>query len=272
MNKNRSNLVLSLLSLVITSFLLVFTIYSWYTSNQEVKASGIVASTAGENFDFRLRYWDGSSWKVVNQNLRYEGWLPGTTTYYELKLSNTDSSSAMVNVDFTGVNSSVNNEYVKATYDGTSGGYIKYNGVNAYKYTGNPVGQESAYVRVDTVSASNQALYKITENKVGSNINYIVSAETLKIENGFRWQYIGESENATDETLHTGAITDIDDITEDDYIYDLSTPLLEDYEIVGNTSFYYYFAITFLDDDDMDRFYMYQDLFIEAITISKSRG
>ena len=267
MNK-KFNLMLSCASLLVTAALLVLTVFSWYVVNKQVSVTGIVGSTGDKNLNFTLRYWDGDSWEDVTTDLVFDGWLPGKTTYYELMVENTGDDDITVNADFIGVESRVNSDYVKATYDGETGGYITYNGVNAYKYTGNPEGSNPAYVRVDTIDSPNQALYKIMETTTGGKKDYAVSVGTLKIENGFRWQYIGESENSANETLHTGAITDIDDITENDYVYDISTPLLQNYEVFGDTSIYYYFAITFLDDDDMDSFYMYQELFIEAIMIS----
>ena len=262
------NLILSAASTLVTLGLLIATMFAWYMVNEEATATGVIANSAGKAIGSTLRYWDGDSWEDVDDNLNFEGWLPGTTTYFELAIANSSDDDQAVNANFIGIQSKVDNNYVKATYNGSTGGYITYNGVNAYKYTGTPTASNAAYVRVDTVDASNQALYKILQKTEGGQTSYVVSAETLKIENGFKWQYIGESEDDPDETLHTGAITDIDAITEDDYIYDITDPLLQDYEVYGGTTLYYYFAVTFMDDDDMDQFYMYQELFIEAISIS----
>lgn len=44
MKKNK-NLITSFFSLCLTCFLLIFTIYAWYTANTEVSSSGITAST-----------------------------------------------------------------------------------------------------------------------------------------------------------------------------------------------------------------------------------
>lgn len=262
------NLILSAASTVVTLGLLIATMFAWYVVNKEAEAHGVIASTADKGLGMNLRYWDGDSWEDVDDNLSFEGWLPGTTTYFELSIENTSSEDHAITANFIGIESKVDNNYVKATYNGSTGGYITYNGVNAYKYTGTPTASNAAYVRVDTVDASNQALYKIMQQTVSGQTSYVVTAETLKIENGFKWQYIGESEDDPDETLHTGAVTDIDEITEDDYIYDITDPLLDDYEVYGGTTLYYYFAVTFMDDDDMDQFYMYQELFIEAISVS----
>jgi hypothetical protein len=257
------NLILSAASTVVTLGLLIATMFAWYVTNQEAEAHGVIANTADNGLATSLRYWDGDSWEDVEDDLNFEGWLPGTTTYFELVIENSAEADLTINANFIGIESKVDNNYVKATYDDTKGGFITYNGVDAYKFTGKPSGSTASYVRVDTIDASNQALYKITQGQSG----YVVSAETLKIENGFKWQYIGESEEDPNETLHTGAVTDIDDITEDDYIYDITDPLLTDYDVYGGTTLYYYFAVTFMDDDDMDQFYMYQELFIEAISI-----
>ena len=45
---NKTNLIFSIISLLATSFLLVFTIYSWYTANTEVSSRGITARSSDD--------------------------------------------------------------------------------------------------------------------------------------------------------------------------------------------------------------------------------
>ncbi len=52
MNKK---LILNVITLSITAFLLVLVVFSWYVSNKEVSASGIIASTAGEDYTLKLQ-------------------------------------------------------------------------------------------------------------------------------------------------------------------------------------------------------------------------
>ena len=137
MNKNRSNLVLSLLSLVITSFLLVFTIYSWYTSNQEVNTKGIVGATDIEHASFTLEKYNVSttSWVPVTK-IEEKNVLPGKVTYFRLKCVNENTTSIKLTAKFEGVESRLDKTYVKVSSDNKN---ITYNGIPTYSILNNQV-------------------------------------------------------------------------------------------------------------------------------------
>ena len=238
-NKNRSNLVLSLVSLVITSFLLVFTVYSWYTSNQEVKASSIVGATEINNSEFTLEKWSSSAneWVGVSK-IEEENVLPGTVLYLRLKCVNANDTAISLNAKFEGISSVLNTSYVKV-----SGTNITYNGVPTYTIANNQV----------TVGASNNVLYDVS--------NTTISLNKFKIEDGYVIQCFGTTETKT------GAISSIDDATDD--LKTIDESILSAQEFASGTS-YYYFALTYLDNDDLNNYYMYQSLIIESLTITES--
>ena len=247
MNKNRSNLVLSLISLVITSFLLVFTVYSWYTSNQEVKASSIVGATDIEHATFDLERWNSSTstWVSVSK-IKEENVLPGKVMYLRLKCVNENESAITLNAKFEGIESLLNTNYVKISTDGLS---VAYNGISVYtiansKVTVNPV----------TIgSTSRSVLYNITNSKI--------SLQDFVIHEGYVIENFGTTETTS------GAINSIDNATS--ALKTLDEKVLDNQSIPAGTS-YQYFALTYLDNDDVNNYYMYQELFIASLTITQS--
>ena len=244
-NKNRSNLVLSLVSLVITSFLLVFTVYSWYTSNQEVKASSIVGATDIEHTTFTLERWNESSSAWVNvSKIEQNNSLPGTTIYLRLKCVNENSFEIKLNAKFEGISSNLDTNFVKVNQS-----KISYNGVPRYDVVSNKVSVDP--VTVGTTIKS--VLYNIS--------NSTITLGDFKIEDGYVIENFGSTETKT------GAISSVDDITEDLKL--LSDNILEGTTISTGTS-YQYFALTYLDNDLLNNYFMYQKLSIDSLTISEA--
>ena len=66
MKRNRTNLIFSLISLVITSFLLVFTVYSWYTSNQVVSVSTIRGTVVDNQLIDSVEFYNFSAKSTSN--------------------------------------------------------------------------------------------------------------------------------------------------------------------------------------------------------------
>lgn len=246
MNKNRSNLVLSLVSLVITSFLLVFTVYSWYTSNQEVKASSIVGATDIEHTTFTLERWNESSSAWVNvSKIKEENVLPGKVMYLRLKCVNENANAITLNAKFEGIESLLNTNFVKISTDGLS---VAYNGVSIY-----PIENNKVTVNPVTIgNTSRSVLYNITNSKI--------SLQDFEIHEGYVIENFGTTETTS------GAINSIDDVTS--AMKTLDDKVLENQSMPTGTS-YQYFALTYLDNDDVNNYYMYQELFIASLTISE---
>ncbi len=246
MNKNRSNLVLSLVSLVITSFLLVFTVYSWYTSNQEVSAGSIVGATDIQNTEFVLEKYNSSStsWVTVSK-IEEENVLPGTSTYFRLKCVNSNDSTVSLTCKFEGVESILDTDYVKVSSDGTK---VTYNGIPTYTISNSQVTVDPVVDNGDTKSI----LYTISDSTV--------SLSQFKIEEGYIIQKFGTTETTS------GAVSKKDDVDSTIQTISITDSILTNEEIAIGTS-YYYFALTFLDNDDVDKYFMYQELYISSLTM-----
>ena len=247
MNKNRSNLVLSLLSLVITSFLLVFTIYSWYTSNQEVNTKGIVGATDIEHASFTLEKYNVSttSWVPVTK-IEEKNVLPGKVTYFRLKCNNETGATIVLNAKFEGITSSLDTNSVKISSDGLA---VAYNGVSVYNIVSNKVTVNP----IVSGTESKSVLYNINNSKI--------SLSDFKVEDAYVVQCFGTTETKT------GAIDNIDDAT--NALKKIDEAVIKNQTMPTGIS-YYYFALTFLDDDDVNNYYMYQELFIESFKITKN--
>lgn len=248
MNKKMTNLIVSILSLVMTTVLLIFTVYSWYTSNTEVKASSIIGGSDVEKANFELDYWDETEWKEVKK-IEKRNVLPGTTTYFRLKCINTNSAAINITAKFEEIESSVDVNYVQVASDGKS---VNYNQVRAY-------GVESGKVTVPAVTgygSSKSILYEIS----GSN----VTLKDFKVEEGYVIQRFGTTETKT------GAVLNRDDIVSSMDIIAIDEEILDNQSVAVGTS-YYYFALTFLDDDDIDNYYMYQELFIKSLSMFENK-
>lgn len=248
-NKNRSNLVLSLVSLVITSFLLVFTVYSWYTSNQEVKASSIVGATDIEHTTFTLEKYSASATDWVNvSKIEEKNVLPGTTTYFRLKCVNDNNFTVSLTAKFEGIESKLDTTYVKVSSDGKN---VTYNGIKAYDIVNNQV----KVTPVIDGGDSKNILYEISSGNI--------MLKHFKIQEGYIIQRFGQTETKT------GAVLSRDDVNDQLDTVSISDAILNNQQIAKGTS-YFYFALTFLDNDDVDKYFMYQELFIASLTLYRA--
>ena len=244
MNK-KINLILSCASLLVTAALLVLTVFSWYVSNQKVDVTGIIANTADENLHFTLYYYDTdeSDWVPMTDALKFEDKLPGDATYFKLACENTGDSDIAINGYFEGIQSKLDTDYVKV-----SGNYITYNTVPAYA-----IGASSSVV------VDNKILYSVQGSQI--SLGY------YKIEEGFRVQYFGETETKGTENPTTTYNT-ADNQPNDGTVRKLNTPLFDNL-IIPTTGKNQYFAVVYLDDDDLNSYYMYQNLYLDSIVIKK---
>ena len=240
------NLILSFASLLATAGLLVFVIFSWYVVNQEVNVNGIVASTAGEDLTFTLYYYDTeeNDWAPMTEPLKFEDNLPGDATYFKLVCENSGSSDITINGYFEGIQSKLDTDYVKV-----NGNYITYNTVPAYAINGTS----------HSVVVDNKVLYSVSGSQI--SLGY------YKIEEGFRIQYFGETETKGTENPSRTYNT-ADNQPNDGTVRKLSTPLFDNL-IIPTTGKNQYFALVYLDDDDVNSFYMYQNLYLDSIVIKK---
>ncbi len=177
MNKK---LILNLISLVTTTFLLVLVIFSWYVSNKEVSATGIMASTAGEDYSLKLQrgkfeYTNGSwkwTWTDTN-NMTFSDIQPGDALFFRIVV--TSSSTHTFSVNFSQIQSTLventlvayNNKSLVTYSKTTSGAASKYySGIfsQASVTTGGIVKPYTYYEYDGTITA-----YKITTDTTFQN-------------------------------------------------------------------------------------------------------
>ncbi len=240
------NLILSCASLCVTVALLILSVFSWYVTNQEVNVTGIVASTAGEDLTFTLYYYDEdeSEWTPMTDALVFENTLPGEAKYFKLVCENSGTDDITINGYFEGIQSKLDTDFVKV-----SGNYVTYNTVPAYQ-----INNTSRAVLID-----NRVLYSVQ----GSTI----SLGYYKIEEGFRIQYFGETETNGTESPST-TYNSIDNQPNDGTVRSVNSSLFENL-IIPTTGKNLYFAFVYLDDDELNPYYMYQSLYLDALVIKK---
>ena len=241
------NLIFSILSLVTTTILLIVTVYSWYTQNEVVQVKSIVGQTENQDTNYELYYWkeSTSSWAVVTE-IKEKNVLPGKTTYFRLKCVNNSGSSVKLTAKFQGIQSRLDTNYVKVSADGKT---INYSGIKAYDIANNKVEVDPVVVGETTKTV----LYNV------SNKN--ITLGQFKIEDGYVIQKYGTTET------HTGAIDNIDDATSD--LIGVGDEVLSSWNVAVDTS-YYYFSLTYLHDADINNYYMYQELYIDSLTMFES--
>ncbi len=247
------NLIFSILSLVTTTILLIFTVYSWYTQNEVVQVKSIVAQTESQTTHYELYYWNTSEgeWSVVTE-IRKTNVLPGTTTYFKLKCNNDSGAPVRLTAKFQGIQSKLDTNYVKVSADGK---YVTYNGIKTYNVVNNQVTVEPIVSGGDTKSV----LYTINSN--------VISLRHFEIRDGYVIQSFGQTETKPSSPIT--ATLKRDDVV-DGTTNIISEPIMNN-QIIATGESSYYFALTFLDDDDMDKYYMYQELYIDSLTMFEDK-
>ncbi len=243
------NLIFSILSLVTTTILLIVTVYSWYTQNEVVQVKSIVAQTENQSTNYELYYWDDKTataeWKIVTE-IKKTNVLPGTATYFRLKCTNNGSEPVTIKANFEGIESRLDTNYVKVSADGS---YVTYNTVKAYDIENGNVTVDPVVVGEDSLSV----LYNIT--------NSTVALSDFIIENGYMVETFGTTET------HSGAIDNIDDVTSD--LKTVDELVINGHTTPAGQTNYYYFALTYLDNAELNNYFMYQILFVESLKITE---
>lgn len=169
------NYALSIGSLLVTLFLLVITMFSWYVTNNKAEAKGITAVTASNGHNFQIQYWDSSTSKWAGTSAfddATKNLWPGDVVYFKISLLD-EADSVSVNVDVSLADISVVLDTEKVTGDES---HVYYNGVSMYTVT-------SGAVTVD-----NKTLYTVTQD-LEDNTKYVVGLDDYLISSGMRIDY-----------------------------------------------------------------------------------
>ena len=169
MNKK---LILNIISLIVTSMLLVMVVFSWYISNDSVKAEGIFGKTEDEDYTLKLQRGtynsNNSTWTWTDTtSLSISNIQPGDSFFFRIII--TTSKSINLNMDFSGIESDIDSSIA------VSGGYVTIGATNRYNIVNNKVQV--------TEGSSTKTLYNIS----GSTI----SLADYKVEDTFRFYNYG---------------------------------------------------------------------------------
>ena len=169
MNKK---LILNLISLIVTSMLLVMVIFSWYISNDSVKAEGIFGKTEDEDYTLKLQRGTynsaNSTWTWTDTtSLSISNIQPGDSFFFRIII--TTSKNINLNMDFSGIESDIDNSIA------VENGYVTIGSTKRYNIVNNKVQV--------TEGGSAKTLYNIS----GST----VSLADYKVEDTFRFYNYG---------------------------------------------------------------------------------
>lgn len=78
-------LISSIISLLMTLIVSISCLFAWYTSNDIVTANNILASSAGEDYSFKLYIMKSSEWIQLNTKLQFDEINPGDIVYFKLE-------------------------------------------------------------------------------------------------------------------------------------------------------------------------------------------
>lgn len=261
-------LILNICTLMVTTALLIVVCLAWYTSNKNVSANGIIASTLGEEYTLKLQRGTkdtSGNWHWVNtDSLSFVNLNPGNVFYFRIVIDAPANSSFSATVSFDRVSSELQSDRL----------------VVEDNYICKRVNNSSS-----TASSNNVKLYKITDNKVfvdlnGSNKvlynidNTSISLGELKIEDVFRfYKFTNESDITTvlPEESSPLYIKNVK-VTYDNLIPKTDTD--------GRSYSYLYFALEFNDEDSLalidgiksSNAYLYQKLIIGAISVTTNKN
>ncbi len=248
------NYVLSVGSLLVTLFLLVITMFSWYVTNTKAEAKGIVATTEGITGDFDLYYWNKKtqSWEESSNSIAVELW-PNEVVYYKLVGTDLTVGQAFSGY-FKGISSSVDSSMVTGAYDSTKAKYtVSY---------ANEVAFESATTNINvTVDEETKTLYILSASETAGV--YDVSLDDILIQDVFELYtapvITGTHAAGNDKPTGKGSTK----------AASITSTIWDETSVAATTSVQY-FALSFdtTGDNDVDSYYQYQTLNIDSLVVS----
>lgn len=256
--KKNLNVLLSSISLFVTAFLLIISIFSWYVTNDKASARGIIGQAQGISGVFDIYYFNDTStqegksgnWvKYQNELSIIDAW-PNDVFYFKIVGTNLKTDQTL-KIAFKDIQSVLNTEIVTAEKVGTNYN-ILYSGIKRYTST-------TTNVSVDYNNV-NKTLYNITTD---DDNNYVVNLADIKIQDVFKLY--------TAPTFETvGSVTDFPK-SKGSTVVDIESEIFnQKITAADNGTKSIYFALSFnsTGSDTLDNYYQFQGLNISKIGIT----
>lgn len=237
-------LISSIFSLILTISLTFTLIFAWYTSNDEVSVSGVVASTNEDLCQFKLEYFD-DGWMYVD-DLTFNNMWPSDVVYFRLVA--TPKTDIQIKAKFMGITSML---FSDIACDGNNIFLNSNPTVNLYK------------INNDKVMIDNKILYSIDSN------NNIFLKDFL-IEDAFSINLVGYS-------ILQYTPQSYPNITTNDFTYiNQITNLDEEFlNITLDSTTYIYFNVCYRNDNVLEseyNYYAFQSLAIQSLDMKVMEG
>ena len=170
--------LINIIMLSMTSLLLILTMFSWYVSNTEVRATGIIASTDGENYTLELERGIYDSTKVDTEDgpwtweptssLSIKNMQPNDVFFFRFKI--TAHSTGNLNVTLTNIKSEIAENVLSLGNDDKS---VLINGVKQYELdSNNKVVIENATTTLGTLYSYSNNTFSLEDYKIQNTFNY----------------------------------------------------------------------------------------------------
>ena len=274
--KKRINLIVSITSLVVTTALLIVSMFAWYAVNQVANASNIFAATEGIKGSFKLYYFEDTSteddgvvtksgsWIESNNSLKINDAFPGDVFYFKIVGSQLEEGQTL-NIKFSNIQSSINKEAVTGEKIGDDY-IINYEGQETYKSSSTTF--NVTYKNASNVSVT-KTLYQLSQEEDSSE--YTVGLKDIKIQDAFKVY--------TNPTLESaGGLTDFPKSKGTTKVNVDQTIAHTAITASDNGTKTVYFALSFDSQDiydgdnnlitNYDNYYMYQGLNVKNISIN----
>lgn len=237
MNKK---LILNLITLATTTLLLVLVVFSWYVTNREVRATGIMAGTSTDNFTLILERgeYDGSSWTwTETKSLSISNMQPGDAFFFRFRIESTRGGSLNVRLSNIGSNITTDNNGDSKITLGADDKSVLINGVKVYELANNAV-TITEYKKDSSnkdVVDSTHTLYTYSGGEF--NLSYYLIQDT------FKYYDYGTQTGTTAATF-----TYDDDVTNSPNAGVVLTNISKTYSGLETGVSYGYFALEFNDE------------------------
>ncbi|MCR5349879.1 MAG: hypothetical protein K6E20_02700 [Acholeplasmatales bacterium] len=262
--KKYINLIISSVSLLVTTTLLILSMFAWYVVNETAKASGIIAASDSIRGSFDFYYWndtsttneqgvttESGSWVKSNNDLRIKDAWPDDVFYFKIVGSSLDAGQKLT-VSFSGIDTNLNTDYVTGAKNG-SNYEVSYSGVVQYTST-------TTSIDVD-YNGTDKTLYNLTQNE-DDNTKYDVNLDEILIQDVFK-VYTAPTVKTVGTTTDFPASKGTTKVDIDGTIYN------ETITAADNGTKTIYFALSFDSlGDAIDNFYQFQGLVIKNVQIS----